>query len=201
MTYIYGASGHGKVIFDILNIQQVFEVEFVDDNRNGKLFSCPIRKLGDLRHKADDSWIIGIGDNKIRKQISQSLNVIYTSAIHPSATVSDYAKLGLGVVIMAGAIINASATIGSHVIVNTNCSIDHDSFIEDFVHIAPGAAICGNVHVGEGTLIGTGAAVIPGVVIGKNCVIGAGSVVINNIPDYSTVVGVPGGILKSKRGR
>jgi acetyltransferase EpsM len=50
-------------------------------------------------------------------------------------------------------------------------------------------------------LIGTGAAVIPGVVIGKNCVIGAGSVVINNIPDYSTVVGVPGGILKSKRGR
>lgn len=103
-----------------------------------------------------------------------------------------------GTVIFAAAVINAHSEIGRHGIVNTAAVIEHDCILEDFVHISPNVTLPGGVKVGEGTHIGIGACVIPGVKIGKWCVIGAGTVVIKNIPDFCTVVGNPGRILKTK---
>jgi len=42
-------------------------------------------------------------------------------------------------------------------------------------------------------VIGSGAKVLGNITIGNNCRVGAGSVVLRNIPDNSTVVGVPAG--------
>jgi acetyltransferase EpsM len=56
-------------------------------------------------------------------------------------------------------------------------------------------SVSGNVMIGEGTLIGSGAVILPNLKIGKWCKIGAGSVITKNIPDNSTVVGVPGVIV------
>ena len=44
-------------------------------------------------------------------------------------------------------------------------------------------------------VIGGGAKILGNITIGKNCRIGAGSVVVRNVPDNSTVVGVPGHII------
>jgi serine O-acetyltransferase len=44
-------------------------------------------------------------------------------------------------------------------------------------------------------IVGSGARVLGNIVIGENCRVGAGSVVLNNVPDNSTVVGVPGHIV------
>ena len=74
--------------------------------------------------------------------------------------------------------------------------MEHDSRISDYVHIAPGAIICGGVQIGEGTLIGAGAVVIPGVKIGKDCVIGAGSVVVTSVSDGQLLAGNPARPLK-----
>jgi len=49
--------------------------------------------------------------------------------------------------------------------------------------------------VGSNVVIGAGAKVLGNIVIGKNCRIGAGSVVLRDVPDDSTVVGVPGHIV------
>lgn len=49
--------------------------------------------------------------------------------------------------------------------------------------------------VGNNVMIGAGAKVLGSVTIGNNCKIGAGSVVLKDIPDNSTVVGVPGRIV------
>jgi len=64
-------------------------------------------------------------------------------------------------------IVNAGSIIGNHVILNTNCSVDHDCVIEDFVHVSPGATICGGVKIKEGVHIGAGAVVLPNLTIGK----------------------------------
>ena len=56
--------------------------------------------------------------------------------------------------------------------------------------------MAGGVHIGEGTHIGIGAIVIEGIKIRKWCKIGAGSVVLEDIPDYSTAVGVPAKFIK-----
>ena len=66
------------------------------------------------------------------------------------------------------------------------------------MHISPNATLSGNVVVGTGTHIGSGAVSIQGIRIGKWCTIGAGTVVIRDVPDFSTVVGNPGRIIKRK---
>ncbi|MGC9000652.1 DapH/DapD/GlmU-related protein, partial [Caldisericum sp.] len=64
--------------------------------------------------------------------------------------------------------------------------------------VAPGVHTGGSVFIGEGTLLGIGSSIIPGIKIGKWAVIGAGSVVIRDVPDYATVVGNPGKVIRIK---
>jgi serine O-acetyltransferase len=47
----------------------------------------------------------------------------------------------------------------------------------------------------DNVVIGGGAKILGNITVGKNCRIGAGSVVLRNVPDNSTVVGVPGHII------
>lgn len=186
--YLYGASGHGKVIKDIIEAQGGEVEGFVDDNPE---LSCYCGKP--VSHNADglSPIIVSIGDNKTRKIIVEKLSCSFGIAIHPSAIISPSAKIGEGSVVMPGAIINADAVIGKHCIINTGASIDHECVIGDYCHIAPHASLCGQVHVGEGTLIGVGAAVIPCIEIGEWCTVGAGAAVVANIPDGKIMVGVP----------
>ena len=191
--YLYGASGHGKVIKDIIEAQGGEVEGFVDDNPE---LSCYCGKP--ISHNADglSPNIVSIGDNKTRKIIVEKLSCSFGVAIHPSAIISPSAKIGEGSVVMPGAIINADAVIGKHCIINTGASIDHECVIGDYCHIAPHVALCGQVHVGEGTLIGVGASVIPCIEIGEWCTVGAGATVVANVPNNETVAGVPAKVLK-----
>jgi sugar O-acyltransferase (sialic acid O-acetyltransferase NeuD family) len=192
---LYGASGHAKVILEIFLLNGVKVDYIVDDNPNRdeirgiKVYKSSIRNI-------DKNAVISIGDNKIRKKIAEKYQLIYGTAIHPKSVISEFTEIGIGTVIMANATVNADVCIGKHCILNTSCVVEHDCIIEDFSHIAPNASIAGNVHIGVGTQIGIGASIIQGIKIGKWCIIGAGSVVLNDIPDFSTVVGNPGKVIK-----
>lgn len=196
MVYIYGASGHGKVVIEIAELLNVKISGVIDDN-------ISISKFLDYKvvHSVPSNLehiVIAIGKNNIRKLISQQLtHVKFPVLIHPNASVSRSAMMNAGTVVMAGVSINSDCNIGKHVILNTNCSIDHDCKIGDYVHVSPNAALAGNVTIEEGTHIGIGACVIQGIKIGKWCTIGAGAVILKDIPDFSTVVGNPGKIIKT----
>jgi serine O-acetyltransferase len=47
----------------------------------------------------------------------------------------------------------------------------------------------------DNVVVGDGAKILGNITVGRNCRIGAGSVVLRNVPDESTVVGVPGHII------
>ena len=47
----------------------------------------------------------------------------------------------------------------------------------------------------DNVVVGGGAKILGNIIVGKNCRIGAGSVVLRNVPENSTVVGVPGHIV------
>lgn len=193
--YLYGASGHAKVIMEILQSTGTAVSGIFDDNPD-LLSLNGIQSLGKYHNQLlDKPLIISIGNNQIRARIAESLTVEYGKAIAASAIVSPSAEIGAGTVVMQGAIVQASARIGRHNIINTGASVDHDCMIEDYVHISPHASLCGNIHVGEGTHIGAGATIIPNLRIGKWCKIGAGAVVIRDIPDFSTAVGNPARII------
>lgn len=187
---IYGASGHGSVILDIL-VNNDIEVEgFIDDKPLKEYKSLPVYSRDDIQ--SNDELIIGIGDNEIRERLVLSLDGIqFINAIHPRSVVSVNVKIGIGCAIMAGAVINTSTALGNHVIVNTRSSIDHDCIIGDFVHVSPGSTICGGVTIGEGSHVGAGATILPNLTIGRNVVIGAGAVVTKDIPDNSRAIGIP----------
>ena len=199
--YLFGASGHGKVIKDILHANGIKVKAFVDDNTEiNECAGCPV--LHDVTGLSP--MIVSIGVNRVRKVIVGKLvtnnkDIEFVTIVHPSAIMSPSAKIGEGSVVMAGAVINADAVIGKHCIVNTGATIDHECVIEDFCHIAPGVHISGNTLVGEGTWIGIGSCVIQGITIGRNSVIGAGSVVVKDIPDGVVAYGNPCKVMRENK--
>lgn len=191
--YIFGASGHGKVISDIARDQNYKVTAFIDDDESKNEF-C---KLPCLRLNAvpQNSLIaVAIGSNiaraKVAKQILDANHTLIT-LIHSSAIISQSASIDIGSVVMPLAIINADATIGKGAIINSGAVVEHDCIIGDFVHICPKAALAGNVSVGDFSWVGIGSSVIRGKSIGKSVVVGAGAVVISDVQDGLTVVGVP----------
>ena len=194
---LYGASGHAKVIIDILEKSKEKVTLLVDKDPGIKeLMGYPVVHESEFHFDGTEELIISIGDNHIRKKLAEKLGCDFGWAIHPTAILGDDVSIGKGTVVMAGTVINSSAVIGDHVIVNTCASIDHDCVVGDYAHVSPHATLCGTVNVGEGTQVGAGATVIPNINIGKWVVIGAGTVVIADVPDYAVVVGNPGKVIK-----
>ena len=197
--FLYGASGHAKVICEILESQHCIPNGLIDDNPLvTSLLDYPVyTTLEKASISSDDQFIISIGNNRIRKAIAAKLNgAPFASAIHASAVISPRAVVGEGTVVMSNVSVNVHSNIGRHVILNTNCSVDHDCVIGDFVHISPNVALAGGVKVGEGTQVGIGACVMQNITIGKWAMVGAGAVIIRDVPDYAVVVGNPGRVVK-----
>lgn len=170
--FLYGAGGHGKVVADLCRLLS-HRYTFVDDKMQTEWRQVP------------SFGYVTIGDNRIRKSVVDRLKDTRhfgPTLVHPRAYAAEEPAF-LGSVIMAAAVIQPNASVGRHCIVNTNATVDHDCVIGDFVHVAPGATLCGGVTVGEGTLIGAGATVVPGVKIGRWQLVKAGSVVKEDVPD------------------
>lgn len=193
-VYLYGASGHAKVVMDIARLAYLDVPCLIDDNPS-------VNALAGMSvvHSAEglNPLIVTIGDCQIRRKVVKKLGAHdYVTVIHPSAIKAESVEFGCGTVVMAGAILNPFVRVGNHSIINTGASLDHDVQIGDFVHVAPHCTLCGGVVVGEGTWIGAGSTVIQGIHIGKNCFIGAGSVVVKDIPDNTLCYGNPARIIK-----
>ena len=197
--FLFGASGHGKVVIDIIEQQGIYEIAFLADDdpalKGQEVYGLPV--LGgkaELLVSGIRRGIVAIGSNKTRCDVAEWLadkGCELVSAIHPAAQLARGAVIGHGTVVMAGAVINSDSLLGREVIVNTRASIDHDCQVGDGVHIGPGATLCGTVTVGPGSFICAGSTVIPNLTIGSNVVVGAGSTVIRHVPDSVTVVGSP----------
>lgn len=191
---IIGAGGHGKVIADNAIKNGYTDICFVDDHATGTCMGFPIVGTGADVSSLDDGktdFIIGVGNNEIRKRIAQAHDVNWVTLVHPSAQIGACVSIGKGTVVMAGAIINPCASIGEHCIINTGAIVEHDNVVEDYVHISPNAALGGAVRVGNLTHVGIGAVVKNNIAICDHCVIGAGAVVVKEIKDSGTYVGVP----------
>ena len=196
---ILGASGHGKVVADIAECCGWQLVEFFDDawpdiRQNGlwNIVGDSNLLLNQLTNY--DGIVVAIGSNVVRYQKLQALKSVgacLVSLIHPAATISRYACVGLCSVAMAGAIVNAGVTIGNGAILNTGCSVDHDCMLGESVHISPGAHLAGDVQIGDCCWVGIGASVRQGTTIGARSVIGAGAAVVHDLVEDVTAVGVP----------
>ena len=115
------------------------------------------------------------------RMLSQAARFLTGVEIHPGAKIGRrlFIDHGLGVVIGETAMVGDDVTLYQGVTLG-GTGKEHGKrhpTIEDAVVVGGGAKILGNITVG------------------KNCRIGAGSVVLRNVPENSTVVGVPGHII------
>jgi len=200
--YIFGASGHGKVVIDCITSNNELVTAFFDDAPiKSSWNTIPIYNSNSLPNaNPENEIIIAIGSNSVRKKISIRLNNFnFFKVIHNCAVISSSAYIENGTVVLPIVVINSDTYIGKHCIINTAAVIEHDCKIGNFVHVGPKAVLGGNVTVEEGVLIGIGAILIPGITIGKWATIGAGAVILSDVPDYAIVVGNPGKIIKYKK--
>ena len=182
---IFGASGHGSVIADIVKANGDELLGFLDDDEKKNVLG----KVNDWK-SFDAEFIIGIGNKLIRERIS-NLPCRWYKAIHPSAVISPNSEIGEGSVVMPNAVINSGAVIGKHCIINTSAVVEHDNKVEDFAHVSVGAKLGGNVKIGKRTWVGIGSVVSNNIDICDDCIIGAGAVVVKDINIKGTYVGVP----------
>jgi sugar O-acyltransferase (sialic acid O-acetyltransferase NeuD family) len=205
-VYVYGAGGHSLVVIDVLRdrgipVLGVFADEGARHPRHGEV-APGVRMVGVGPFRCvDGPFVMAIGNNTERAEVSAMLPVEFAVVIHSSVLIAPSVTVGDGTVILHDAIVQANAQIGRHVLINTAASVDHDNIIGDYAHISPHATLCGHVEVGEGTHVGAGAIIIPKIKVGKWSTVGAGAVVIKDVPDGATVVGNPARIVRKATGQ
>jgi sugar O-acyltransferase (sialic acid O-acetyltransferase NeuD family) len=209
---IIGAGGHAREALDICDAcnkdKPTYDVlGYIVDQQYGEpgtlINDKPI--LGDYRwlekHANQVAVICAVGAPHHRFQLvrrAKETGCEFFTLIHPSVILTRWILLGEGVIITAGCILTNQIRIGNHVHINTDCTIAHDAVLEDFVTISPGVHISGNVTIKTGCFVGTGANVVQKLNLGEWSIVGAGSTIVGDVVPNTTVVGVPGKVIKTK---
>ncbi len=208
---IVGASGHGKVVADVMRNEGRYHVAgFLDDSHSTGERYAGYPLLGspqNLPHLVAThdlkGFVVAIGDNTVRSQVTQRIEalcpgLILVSTVHPAASIGADVSIGAGTVIMAGATVNPSVSVGRGCIVNTKASLDHDSVLGDFASLAPGVTTGGNCRIGAYAAIGIGAVLLHGVEVGEHTVVGAGSLVVRSVEPFVVAYGSPARSVRSR---
>lgn len=199
---ILGAGGFGREVLQVFRAmssaspvrQNYYFAGFVDDDPNADVSKVPNASLigGIDEVSENDGYVIAIADPKIKAMVHERIHAVEPiNLVHPLAWVGEEVEIGGGTIITAHSSITTNISIGKHVHVNLNCTIGHDSIIEDYATLSPGVHLSGNVTIKRCAGLGTGAVVLPGVTVGEGAMVGAGAVVTKDVPDYTTVVGLP----------
>jgi serine O-acetyltransferase len=126
-------------------------------------------------------WLWSLNFSLLARWLSQVARFFTGIEIHPGAQIGRrlFIDHGLGVVIGETAIVGDDVTLYQGVTLGGTGKEHgkrHPTLLDNVV-VGGGAKILGNITVG------------------RNCRIGAGSVVLRDVPDDSTVVGVPGHVI------
>jgi serine O-acetyltransferase len=120
----------------------------------------------------------------------------------PARMVSQFFRWTTGIEIHPGATVGRRLFIdhGMAVVIGETAEIGDDVLIYQGVTLGGTGHIHGKRHptIGNGVVVGAGAKVLGNITIGNRSKIGAGSVVVKSVPENSTVVGIPGRVVKSR---
>ena len=167
---LIGFGGHAKSVADSILQMNKYEIAGYTDAK--KCDDAPYEYLGDdsalseiFKSGVTNAFVcVGyLGKGNVREKIYENLKQIGFTLpviIDPSAILARDVSFGEGTFVGKGAIVNSGAQIGSMCIINSGAIIEHECKLEDYVHVAVGAVLCGQVTVGRAAFVGANATVI-----------------------------------------
>lgn len=202
---IIGSSGFGIEVAFLAKRAGFNVIGYLDDTPEKKgtnVLGVPVLGgVSEWEKYTNYKFIIAIGSPRARESVYQKMKSDHVSPqfatlIDPAAIIGEFVHLGAGSIVCAGVIITANVHIGCNVIINLNSTIGHDCVIEDFVTIAPQAAISGNVELKKLVEVGTAAALREKLSVGAGSIVGMGSVLTKSVDACVVVVGNPARAIK-----
>jgi len=128
-----------------------------------------------------DRWLWNHGMRLLARWLSQVARLLTGIEIHPAAQIGRRLFIDHGM----GVVIGETTIIGDDVTLYQGVTLGGTGKEKGKRHPT----------IGNGVVIGAGARVLGNIRVGDNCRVGAGSVVLRDVPDNSTVVGVPGHVI------
>jgi serine O-acetyltransferase len=115
--------------------------------------------------------------------------------------ISHISRFLTGIEIHPGAVIGKRLFIdhGMGTVIGETAEVGDDVLLYQGVTLGGTGTEKGKRHptLGNNVVVGTGAAVLGNIVLGEGVRVGAGSVVVHSVPAHSTVVGIPGRVVKT----
>ena len=177
---------------------------FLDNNIKGDFCGLPIFGGFEQLSQLIDEGCVFInavsGDTRKRKGVTDTVLAAggrFVSFIHNSVNLNGV-KVGQGVYIQEGCIIQAGVEIGDMAALHLGCLVAHGAKIGAHAFTTAGTIISGDCVIGEGAFLGVGAVILPRLTVGAWATVGAGAVVIRDVPAWSTVVGNPARLVKQE---
>jgi len=205
---IIGGQGNGSVVASTVNDINKLEPEweilgFLNDRDEGTINGYPV--LGPITAEAvapylkekDVFFYWALVSVKLRKDFTKRLFDLaipeerFATVVHPTAVVSDYAKLGYGVSIQPFVNVGPGVQIANYVHIFAQSMIGHDATLDDFSYVANNACVGAHVHLREGAYLGTNATTRENLTLGEWSLTGIGSVVVKDVAPGQVVIGNP----------
>lgn len=172
-----------RVIFHIKDdIKTIYEKDPAANNILEVIFCYPgLHAL--LAHRLSHKlykWKIPF----IPRLISFIMRILTGIEIHPGAEIGERFFIDHG----EGVVIGETTIIGNDVLIYQQVTLGGTGNDKGKRHPT----------LMDGVIVGAGAKVLGNITLGKHVRVGAGSVVVEDVPDFATVVGIPGRIVKQK---
>jgi sugar O-acyltransferase (sialic acid O-acetyltransferase NeuD family) len=184
---LIGGGGHCRSCIDVIESTQLYTIVGVIDNgmpNGSKILNYTIlgsdSDIGDFINN-ETEFLITVGQIEspnVRIKLADlvvSLGGKLATIIASTATVSNYAKIEKGTIIMHHCLVNAGSVIGENCIINSKALIEHDVTIENNCHISTGALVNGGVKINQGSFIGSGSVIVQMVELPENSFVKANS--------------------------
>jgi len=176
---VYGSRDFGQVIKALVKNCGYEFSGFIDDFNTGDEIVGKFLEVCDTFSSENYEIVIAIGYNnlkerwKIYRKVSGAGYRI-PHLIHPKAYVSESCKVGEGVIIMTGAIVDINVKLAELVVLWPGVVVNHDSEINANTFLSPNSTICGFVTIGENCFLGAGAVVVDHMRVPEDSFIKAG---------------------------
>ena len=200
---IIGSGDLGQQIaYHALNDGHFEPIGFFDDFEDKNTFKHGLRVLGKISDAIEsfeknefDVIIIALGYHHFhaKEEIFNTLKDVipFGSIIHSSAYIDKSCKIGKGVFIYPGCVLDMNVEVKDNAVLNVGCIIAHDSIIGKHSFLSPSVKLAGFVKVGQKVSLGIGTIVIDNIKITNNVKTGGGAVVIKNIEESGLYLGIP----------